>query len=373
MAESDSSGEDLIVEKAANESDMDIAQCLPLGADSDYGFSEAVLSSDSETEVDGGESINMVKDGHQPDIGEELAIWATKNGCTRTALNEMLDILRRHGHCLPNDARTLLQNPRVVQTMAKCDGMYSYFGLESGILRNLSQTRFVCDDTSIKRSFNIDGVPLFKSTSLQFWPILCSFHCFDPFIVGLFCGSAKPDPVEEYLAEFNHELQQLCEHGVTHDNIHYSVSIEAFVCDAPARAFIKCIKGHSGYYSCERCTIQGSWNGRVVFNSDDSFPPRTQHDFDAMKYDINQVKRSPLLDVGISCVSQFSLDNMHLACLGVVKRMLCVLKRGPNNCRLSVRQKADMSQRLEALRGFMPREFARQPRSLYELDRWKAT
>ena len=30
MAESDSSGEDITVEEAANESDMDIAQCLPL-------------------------------------------------------------------------------------------------------------------------------------------------------------------------------------------------------------------------------------------------------------------------------------------------------------------------------------------------------
>ena len=30
------------------------------------------------------------------------------------------------------------------------------------------------------------------------------------------------------------------------------VVIKAFVCDAPARAFLKCVKGHSGYDSCER-------------------------------------------------------------------------------------------------------------------------
>lgn len=29
------------------------------------------------------------------------------------------------------------------------------------------------------------------------------------------------------------------------------------ILDAPARAFLKCIKGHSGYFSCERCTEEG--------------------------------------------------------------------------------------------------------------------
>ncbi len=31
---------------------------------------------------------------------------------------------------------------------------------------------------------------------------------------------------------------------------------------------------------------------------------------------------SPLLDYGINCVKGFSLDYMHLVCLGVVKRIL---------------------------------------------------
>ena len=282
-------------------------------------------------------------------------------------------VLRRHGHRLPKDARTLLQTPTSVQSVFKCGGRYSYFGLESGILKILSQNKCLLGDNSLKLSFNIDGVPLFKSTSIQFWPILCSFHTFEPFIVALFCGSAKPNPVDHYLSDFICELQQLCENGITHDNANYRVSVEAFICDAPARAFLKCIKGHTGYNSCERCTIHGSWNGRVVFNSDEVFPPRIQHDFAAMKYGMHQVKMSPLLGLDISCISRFPLDYMHMVCLGVVKRMLCFLRRGPNNCRLSVRQKADVSNRLESLSGFMPREFARQPRSLSEMDRWKAT
>ncbi|KAL2095482.1 hypothetical protein ACEWY4_010201 [Coilia grayii] len=64
---------------------------------------------------------------------------------------------------------------------------------------------------------------------------------------------------------------------------------------------------------------------------------------------------------------------MHMVCLGVVRRLLVYLTRGPKICRLSVRQRDAISQKLVALRGKMPSEFARQPRALHELDRWKAT
>lgn len=64
---------------------------------------------------------------------------------------------------------------------------------------------------------------------------------------------------------------------------------------------------------------------------------------------------------------------MHLACLGVGKRILIFLKQGPPKCQLSVRQRKEISDNLEILSGKMPGEFTRQPRSLSELDRWKAT
>lgn len=43
--------------------------------------------------------------------------------------------------------------------------------------------------------------------------------------------------------------------------------IMAFIGDAPTRSFLKCTKGHSGYYACERCTIRGTYkNGRFVYD-----------------------------------------------------------------------------------------------------------
>ena len=87
----------------------------------------------------------------------------------------------------------------------------------------------------------------------------------------------------------------------------------------------------------------------------------------------HQKTRSPLLDAGILCVKQFPLDYMNLVCLGVVKRILKYFKSGPRCCKLSMQQINQISKRLNSLNGCMPSEFVRQPRSLDELDRWKAT
>ena len=63
---------------------------------------------------------------------------------------------------------------------------------------------------------------------------------------------------------------------------------------------------------------------------------------------------------------------MYLVCLGVVRRILNFMKKGPCG-KLSHLQRTEMSNNFIKLNGCLPSEFSRQPRSLYELDRWKAT
>ena len=67
---------------------------------------------------------------------------------------------------------------------------------------------------------NIDGLPLFKSSSKQFWPILAILKGIShstPFVIGIFCGHTKPTSLDEYLADFVQEMQRLRENGVRHD------------------------------------------------------------------------------------------------------------------------------------------------------------
>jgi len=49
-------------------------------------------------------------------------------------------------------------------------------------------------------------------------------------------------------------MLELEENGLFHNGKLYRVKLQCFVCDAPARQFLKCIAGHCGRGACERCT-----------------------------------------------------------------------------------------------------------------------
>ncbi|KAF2895593.1 hypothetical protein ILUMI_10582 [Ignelater luminosus] len=66
-----------------------------------------------------------------------------------------------------------------------------------------------------------------------------------PFLVAIYCGDSKPKSVTEYLDSFMQDINNLLSRGISLRNIDYSVLVKGFICDAPARAYIKCIKLHT--------------------------------------------------------------------------------------------------------------------------------
>lgn len=320
-----------------------------IGEDLDYARGTTDIENDIACDQDGqqydsySESDGTGTSSDEPsDLRSDLAKWAVKNKETRTSVDELLSVLRKHRHCLPKDARTLLGTPRQVETQELCGGQYLYFGLECGILKICSQyPDEFSRENDVVLNFNVDGLPLFKSSNVQIWPILCSVKRFQPFIVAIFCGTAKPNSVSDFMADFLEDLKRLQRDGIIFQDETLNVKLNAFICDAPARAFLKCIKGHNAYYSCERCTIQGKYvNHRVVYNyqSREKISSRTEEEFSRQSYSDHQSGRSPLVDAGLPCIRLFVLDYMHLVCLGVVRRILNFLKQGPRECKLSQRQ-----------------------------------
>lgn len=69
----------------------------------------------------------------------------------------------------------------------------------------------------------------------------------------------------------------------------------------------------------------------------------------------------------------FPIDYMHLVCLGVVRRLLFLWRKGPLKTRLPSRMLSLISESLLMLKPCIPHEFARKTRSLLEVDRWKAS
>lgn len=82
---------------------------------------------------------------------------------------------------------------------------------------------------------------------------------------------------------------------------------------------------------------------------------------------------SPLQTLQVGLVSSFVLDSMHLVYLGVVKRLLHRWIKGPRPTKLSHLQVDIISEKLLALQPHVLSEFSRKPRSLHDIDRWKAT
>lgn len=207
-----------------------------------------------------------------------------------------------------------------------------------------------------------------------FWPILGQIKNCQPFIVALYYGSSKPDSVEEFLRDFLEELQQLIQNGVSFHNLVHTVTVKAIICDAQARSFLKCIKSHSSLHGCERCVaVAQTIEGRVVYLTKGPAEERRDEIFNRAGYSDHQKKISPLARAGILCVKQFPLDYMHLVCYGAMKRLLTYLWRGPDICRLSKAQRQQVEKNISQLKGALPAEFSRQPRSMKELNRWTAT
>ena len=107
-------------------------------------------------------------------------------------------------------------------------------------------------------------MPLSISRNIQLWPtlgLIKEFHSSGPFVIGLFAGTRKP-PLEEYVEDFIKEMKSLSNNGVIINDRVFLV-LDAVISDAPAHAFIKGVKSHSGYHSCQRCIQQGEWDGRA--------------------------------------------------------------------------------------------------------------
>lgn len=140
------------------------------------------------------ECADYVNKQNAIEFRNELRDWAVDNQVNHSAVNALLKILKNHipENALPKDARTLLQTPRNVQIESIENGQYWHYGLQTALLNALSGREQI--NTLLSLNVNIDGVPVFKSSLEQFWPILVNItelSDISPQVVGIFCGKSN--------------------------------------------------------------------------------------------------------------------------------------------------------------------------------------
>ena len=311
----------------------------------------------------------------------ELAYWSVAHKIPQAAVTELLKIIKRTHpeEDLPSDARSLLRTPRTIALSVESIGTemtdnFIYFGMES-TLRDMINDPSLNGEIPdcLNLAFNVDGIPLGKSTSLSFWPILCHVVNLQssPFPIAIFCGKAKP-PIGEYFVKFVNEVKSLTENGILISDKLIPVQISYFSCDAPARAYVKQTKTHGGYFSCDRCLTKGVYLHHSVSYPEVNAQKRTDESFRNRTQIEHHIGNSPLETLGIDMVEQFVIDPMHCVYLGVTRKLLYIW------CftvpyKLSVHQKKNVNDNIKAVSCNISREFTRKPRSLIELERFKAT
>jgi hypothetical protein len=323
-------------------------------------------SSDSE-----GESIRKTN------VKSRLQNWAVTEAVTHRQLDTMLPILQEeYDSALPRTAKTLLKITNDLPSNAKIlsGGEYLYLGVKAGLIRVLSNDAQLSTSHVIELTLNIDGLPLFRSSSYSLWPVLCCVADANPqqvFPVALYGGKNKPTNCD-FLLDTIHELQELLSSGFSVNGKHFECKIKFIVCDAPAKAMVKCVKQYSGYFGCDKCCQKGEYVGRMTYPECEA-QVRDNTSFRSKSNADHHTGTSHFCELPIDMIKCFPVDYMHQTCLGVMKRLLACWTEGTKKCKLSLSQKAQINTRLQIFRTTVTSEFNRKPRTLNELPHWKAT
>lgn len=107
-------------------------------------------------------------------LRESFSRWASEFRISKRAIDSLLNILNLAGiKSLPKNHRTLQKTPTHIEMTEVAGGKFWYHGLAKS-LKTIFCT--LDRDISIQLNFNTDGLPLYKSSKICFWPILASIY-----------------------------------------------------------------------------------------------------------------------------------------------------------------------------------------------------
>lgn len=344
-----------------------------ISASSDSDLSSISFNFETESDL-----YNVSFKNSAMSLEEDLRSCFVKHHATHSLINSILSILSKHGHPnLPADSRTLMKTPRHYnnQIISIDPGNYIHIGLASNFNRIISQ--YVAEIPSVIHfNVNIDGLPIAKSSGSQLWPILGDIIDIpsQPFIIGLYHGLSKPGSCDEFLRLFVEEYISLEQNPLIINKKTYLLRLNCIIADTPAKAFITNTKGHTAYYGCSKCICKGKYLEKVIFPEMNA-PLRTNESFrnrtNSEHHKSNDTTVLESLDIDM--IKQIPLDYMHLVLLGVTKKLVSMWVKGNIQVRLKKPLILKLDDKHLKLKEHVPLEFCRKPRSVLDVERWKAT
>ncbi|GBM05749.1 hypothetical protein AVEN_234201-1 [Araneus ventricosus] len=253
---------------------------------------------------------------------------------------------------------------------------------------------------NISLQFNIDGIPMYRKSNYQIWPIQCMINELPPnerkdhiLMCGLWFGPHKPN-MNVFLKPFVTELSNLSRSGFKWIDATNSKQIVTkvfpIICssDAPARAAVQNFIQYNGKYGCGFCQHSRervekgkgfcriyplqqplpeirSFEQCVNFAEEASLTGKAVH---GVKGPTELMKLYPNFDL----VQSFVPDYMHAVLLGVVRQIMSLWIQTSSND-FSINQKSLRVLNHRILNIKFPQETTRKLRSTNEVLFWKAS
>ncbi|KAE9522896.1 hypothetical protein AGLY_016707 [Aphis glycines] len=171
---------------------------------------------------------------------------------TQSLINKLLNILKFETPLtfLPKDCRTLLKtkSSKIINIREVQPGNYYHFGLKNGIIK---YSLILPLNGHIKIAIGVDGLPISKSSSGQFWPVLAYIIAYHDYVfpVGIYYGFQEPLDSNDFLYDFISEIIELTTNGIILNNEFKKVTLEVMCCDVLAkRKLIEIVRSHSSLY-----------------------------------------------------------------------------------------------------------------------------
>lgn len=266
---------------------------------------------------------------------------------------------------------------------------------DGAVLRPLTAAdRFFSNPHHMALSLSTDGVALYKSSTVSFWPVYLvvlnlpahiRMNANNIILCGVWVGPSKPvmsillNPIAEF-------LERLSSVGMAINTIDGMVTIRAKlvlgIFDLPAKAAVLCTKQYNGEFGCSVCLHPGKRlpnNARVYLPQ--TYPERTHAQVLAAA---KEAERSNCIIDGIIGMSPFAstidlvasvpIDYMHAVLEGVCRWLLHAWFDSKNHSEAFYIGRHIQAIDKELLKQKPPNEFSRSPRSLRKhLSYWKAS
>ncbi|KAI8118471.1 hypothetical protein CVS40_9894 [Lucilia cuprina] len=209
-------------------------------------------------------SVSSQIDFPKYSLREKIKNWYIETGPSRKCLEKLLIILQEEGLDVPLSAAALMGKRQELSIRKVFGGNYCHIGIESQ-LRKFEQVLKNYDE--IELDINIDGIPLFKSSRVQLWPILLKIvnvqEKVKPFPIGIYVGLSKPKCVKDFCKDFVEDVLSLNGECFLNDK-KIKISFRCLSCDTPAKAFICGVPGHTASHGCTKCTQISKKIGNVL-------------------------------------------------------------------------------------------------------------